>query len=62
MTSNIMTAVDQERIADCVRREGWDDFVVHDVLNTIEDEYAIDPEGGAFLLEVHLAQARRRAH
>jgi hypothetical protein len=53
---------DKERIRDHLRREGWSEFTIRETFDAIDDEYAIDPEGGAFLLEVHLEQARKWAH
>ena len=57
-----MTTEDKDRIRDHLRRDGWDEFVICETLANIEDEATIDPEGGAFLLEVHLEAARKASH
>ena len=51
---SILKKEDEDRIRDHLRREGWDEFDVCDVFNTINDEFEIDPEAGAWLLELHL--------
>ena len=38
-----------DRIRDHLRREGWSEFTVREVFATIDDEFEIDPESGAFL-------------
>lgn len=62
MTESILKKEDEDRIRDHLRRDGWDEFVICETLANIEDEAAIDPESGAFLLEVHLEAARKASH
>ena len=38
-----------DRIRGHLRREGWSEFTVREVFATIDDEFEIDPESGAFL-------------
>jgi hypothetical protein len=57
-----MTTEDKDRIRDHLRREGWSEFTVREVFAAIDDEFDIDPESGAFLLEVHLQAARKASH
>ena len=59
---NAIKKEDEDRIRDHLRREGWDEFVVCDVFNAINDEFELGPEAGAWLLEVHLEGARKASH
>ena len=59
---SIIKKDDKDRIRDHLRREGWDEFVVCDVFNAINDEFERDPEAGAWLLELHLEAARKASH
>ena len=59
---SILKKEDQDRIRDHLTREGWSEFTVREVFAAIDDEFEIDPEGGAFLLEVHLDAARKASH
>ena len=59
---SILTKEHCDRIRDHLRRAGWHEFVICETLANIEDEAAIDPEGGTYLLELHLEGARRASH
>ena len=62
IAESILTKEHSDRIRDHLRREGWSEFTVREVFATIDDEFEIDPESGAFLLEVHLEAARKASH
>jgi hypothetical protein len=57
-----MEPLEADRIRDHLRREGWSEFTVEETIDTIDDELVIDPESGAFLLELHLNMARKASH
>jgi hypothetical protein len=57
-----MEALEADRIRDHLRREGWSEFTVEETIYAIDDEFYIDPESGAFLLELHLNMARKASH
>jgi hypothetical protein len=57
-----MERMDEARIRDHLRREGWSQFTIQETIDTIDDELVIDPESGEFLLELHLNMARKASH
>jgi hypothetical protein len=57
-----MERMEEDRIRDHLRREGWSEFTVEETIYAIDDELDIDPESGAFLLELHLEMARKASH
>jgi SOS response regulatory protein OraA/RecX len=57
-----MEKMEKDRIRDHLRREGWSQFTIQETIDTIDDELDIDPESGAFLLELHLEMARKASH
>ena len=59
---SILKKEDEDRIRDHLRRDGWSEFTIREVFATIDDEFEIDPEAGAYLLEVHLEGARKASH
>ena len=59
---SILKKEDEDRFRDHLRREGWSEFTVREVFVTIDDEFALDPEGGAYLWKCNLEAARKASH
>ena len=62
MRESILKKEDEDRIRDHLRREGWSEYTIREVFATIDDEFEIDPESGAWLLKLHLEAARKASH